>query len=70
VYRKDFCTTLYLAILQAVLHQTKEPEIAKTEIRRIKWVRSSGKSPVFNLGRDLLAIVTPRIVHVKEKSVT
>jgi hypothetical protein len=28
--------SLYLAILQAVLHQTKEPEIARTEIRRIR----------------------------------
>jgi hypothetical protein len=49
---------LYPAILQVVLHQTKEPEIARTEIRRSRWVRSSGKSPLFNFGRDVLAIVT------------
>jgi hypothetical protein len=61
---------LDLAILQAGLYQIKEPEIEKTVIWRIGWVRSSGKSPVFNFGRDLLAIVTPRIVHVKEKTAT
>jgi hypothetical protein len=61
---------LDLAILQAVLHQTKEPEIAMTVIWRIWWMWSSGKSLVFNFGRDLRAAVTPRIVQMKETIAT
>jgi hypothetical protein len=58
---------LNLAIIQAVLYQTKESQIARTEIRRIGWVRSSGKSLVFNFGRDLLPIVTPHLSMWRKK---
>jgi hypothetical protein len=56
---------LYLAILETVLHQTKESEMARTDIRRIRWVRRSGKSPVFNFDRDFPAVVTARIVKLR-----
>jgi hypothetical protein len=61
---------LYLAILQAVFHQTKEPEISLAEIWRIMWMPNSGKPPVLNFGHYLLAIVKSRIVHVEENSAT
>jgi hypothetical protein len=66
----QYLSPLDLAILQTVLHETKEPEIARIVIWRIRRVGSSGKSPAFTLGRDLLAIVTPRIIHMKEKIAT
>jgi hypothetical protein len=62
--------SLDLAILQAVIHQTKDSEIARTVIWRIGWDRNSDESRVFKVGHDLLAIVTPRIAHVKEKIAT